>query len=135
MERMEAKANQLSNVQRRSSPTGETDDREAEEGIKSHQKVPWWRRKWQQPFFWSHRDHTLKTLPYWDAVERKAGKDFSKWRTYKLYILCTKQLFALRLLTRPGQIFDSNNLYLTKRMLTISFPVLILSSVGINNGF
>lgn len=37
---MEAKANQLSNVQRRSSPTGETDDREAEEGIKSHQKVP-----------------------------------------------------------------------------------------------
>lgn len=77
----------------------------------------------------------IRTLPNGDAVERKAGKAFSKRRTYKPYILRTKQLFALRLLTRPGQIFDSNNLYLTNRMLTISFPVLILSSVGIHNGY
>lgn len=46
----------------------------------------------------------------------------------------TEKWFGLRLLAIRGQIFDSDNLYPTNRMPAIYFPVLILSSVGINNG-
>ena len=34
----------------------------------------------------------------------------------------------------PDQVFGSDNLYPLSRTLAICFPVLILSSVGINNG-
>lgn len=36
---------------------GETEDREAKEGLANHQKDSWWRRKQQQSILWNHRDH------------------------------------------------------------------------------
>lgn len=131
MERMEAKASQITRVQRRSGPAGETEDSEAEKELRAVRTS-------------LHEGGNGSCLPsgitgatnkknctQMRHGERQEAPSIAEGRAH--HAVRPEGWLRPGRLTVPGQGSDSDRLCLTSSLWTVYFPVPILSSVEINN--